>query len=410
MHERGVFVFVLRDCQRLLSRFLSDQKGNFAVLSAFLIPVGMASAELALDVSGLLAQRARIQAAADAAAIAAGAALANEEATVEQAKQLALDFVKGQLSPELGEIAQSQQESGAESPYASFDIGGCTNVDIVQATGVGTTKIFDVTVSTCLQRKLTVLGAFYGDSLHTLVATGSTRSATASQKALSMYLVLDRSGSMADNTDTATGTTSYTYSCGWRKTCTGTKTTYLLKIDALKQAADALLKQISTADPDQYYARLGAVSYNSAMDTPQAPGWGTVAVSNYVNALVATGGTDSANAFKQAYQSLSSATENSLHQTRNGQTPDKFIVFMTDGENNYASADTATKQWCDSARTAGIQVYSIAFMAPTAGQALLKYCATDAGHYFAANNAGDMIAAFKYIGEKAVSATTRLTH
>lgn len=369
----------------------------------------MASAELAMDISGMMAERARVQAAADSAAIAAGAALANEQATVDQAKQLALNFVKGQLSPELGEIAQSQQKSGPSGPYGNFDIGNCTNVAVTQSTGVGTTKVFDVTVSTCLQKKLTVLGAFYGGSMQMLSATGSTKSMTASQKALSMYLVLDRSGSMADPTDTATGTTTYTYSCGWRKTCTGTKTTYLIKIDALKQAAGGLMKQIATADPDQYYARLGAVSYNSAMDTPQALGWGTVAVSNYVNALVASGGTDSSNAFKQAYQSLNSATENSLHQAKNGQTPDKFIVFMTDGENNYASADTATKQWCDSARAAGIQVYSIAFMAPDTGKALLSYCATDANHFFAAENANDMIAAFKYIGEKAISATTRLT-
>jgi len=402
-------VFFQRDCKSVLSDFLADKNGNFAVLAAFLIPVGLASAELAMDISGLMAERVRVQAAADSAALAAGAALAAETATIDQAKQLALNFVKGQLSPELSEIAQSQQKSGTGSPYGTFDIGGCTNVAVTQSTGVGTTKVFDVTVSTCLMKKLTVLGAFYGASMQTLKATGSTKSMTASQKALSMYLVLDRSGSMADNTDTVTGTSTYTYSCGWRKTCTGTQTTYLTKIDALKQAAAALMKQISTADPDQYYARLGAVSYNSAMDTPQPLGWGTVAVSNYVNALVASGGTDSSNAFKQAYQSLTASTENSLHLSKNGQTPDKFIVFMTDGENNYASADTATKQWCDSARAAGVQVYSIAFMAPDTGKALLSYCATDANHFFAAENASDMIAAFKYIGEKAVSATTRLT-
>jgi Flp pilus assembly protein TadG len=402
-------VFDFRRRRGVLNDLLADREGNFAVLTALLIPVGLAAAELAMDVSGLLAEKTRVQATADAAAIAAGAALVNEEVTVDEAKQIALNFVKEQLSPELGAIEQSRQEQGTSSPYAAYDIGNCTTVDVVQSTGVGTTKVFDVTVSTCLDKKLTVLGAFYGSSMHTITASGSTRSTTASQKALSMYLVLDHSGSMAENTDTVTGTTTYTYSCGKRKTCTGTQTTYLTKIDALKQAADALLDQIATADPDQYYARLGAVSYNAAMDTPQALGWGTTAVSNYVNALVATGGTDSSNAFKQAYQSLASATEDSLHQTKNGQTPDKFIVFMTDGENNYASADTATKQWCDSARTAGMQVYTIAFMAPAAGQALLSYCATDASHYFAADNASEIIAAFKYIGEKAVSASTRLT-
>lgn len=395
---------------RDLSGLLKDRRGNFSVMAALLIPVGLAAAELSLDVSSLLAEKARVQAAADSAAVAAGAALVNDDATVDQAKQLALNFVKAQLNSELSEIAQDQQQNGAASPYGAFEIGSCTNVDVVQSSGVGTTKVFDVTVQTCLQKQLTLLGAYLGSGgVYTIQVAGSTRSVTASQKALSMYLVLDRSGSMADNTDTVTGTTTYTYSCGRRKTCTGTQNTYLTKIDALKQAADALTQQIATADPDQYYARMGAVSYNSAMDTPQPLGWGTTAVSNYVNALLASGGTDSSSAFKQAYQSLSSATEDSLHQSKNGQTPDKFIVFMTDGENNYSSADTATKQWCDSAREAKIQVYSIAFMAPAAGQALLSYCATDANHYFAATNAADMIAAFKYIGEKAVSATTRLT-
>lgn len=362
-----------------------------------------------MDVSSVLAVRSKVQAATDAAAVAAGSALVNEGVTIDQAKQLALNFIKGQLARELATVSDSQQQQGTQSPYGNFDIGSCTAVNVEETNGLGTTKIFNVSVSTCLATKLTVLGAFNGGSVQMIRATSSTQSMTASQKALSMYLVLDRSGSMGDNTDVATGTATYAYSCGWWRTCTGTKTTYLTKIDALKQAADGLLKQISTADPDQYYARLGAVSYNSAMDTPQPLGWGTTAVSNYVNALSASGGTDSSNAFKQAYQSLASATENSLHQTKNGQTPDKFIVFMTDGENNYASADTATKQWCDAARTAKMQVYSIAFMAPAAGQALLRYCATDSSHFFAAQNASDMIAAFKYIGEKAISATTRLT-
>jgi Flp pilus assembly protein TadG/uncharacterized protein YegL len=406
--RKGDYVFGHR-CFSVLADLGSDKRGNFSVLTALLIPVGLASAELAMDISSLLAEHTKVQAATDAAAVAAGAALVNDGITVDQAKQLALNFIKGQMQTELAAITQSQQQSGAQSPYGNFDISSCTNVDVTQATGLGTTKIYNVSVSTCIAQKLTVLGAFYGSSVQTIKTTSATRSTTASQKALSMYLVLDRSGSMADNTDTVTGTTSYTYSCGWRKTCTGTQTTYLTKIDALKQAAGELMAQISTADPDQYYARLGAASYNSAMDTPQALGWGTTAVSNYVNALVANGGTDSSGAFKQAYQSLASTTENSLHLTKNGQTPDKFIVFMTDGENNYTTADTATKQWCDSARAAGMQVYSIAFMAPAAGQALLSYCATDASHFFAAQNAQDMIAAFKYIGEKAVSAATRLT-
>ncbi|MDI6837782.1 MAG: pilus assembly protein TadG, partial [Rhizobiaceae bacterium] len=64
----------------------------------------------------------------------------------------------------------------------------------------------------------------------------------------------------------------------------------------------------------------------------------------------------------------------------------------------------------DSAKTAGIEIYTIAFMAPDRGRALLQYCATDTSHYFDAQNAADLVAAFKEIGEKATETMTRLTN
>lgn len=392
----------------LFPGFFLNRDGNFAVLTALIIPVGLGAAGLSLDMASLLSSKAKLQATADSAAVAAAAALVNNGATVDQAKQLALDFIKGQLSSELSAVADAKA-ADPNSAFGKFDIGDCTSVNVTETAGYGTTKTYDVTVKTCLDVELMALGSFSGSQAKTLTVSSSTESTTASKAALSMYLVLDRSGSMADNTSTVTGTSTYTYSCGWYKTCTGTQTTYVTKIDALKAAAGKLLTQIKTADPQALYARLGAVSYNASMNTPLSLGWGTSAVSTYVNALTATGGTDSSNAFKQAYQSLASATENNAHMQKNGQIPDKYIIFMTDGENNYSSADTATKKWCDSARTAHMEVYSIAFMAPDAGKALLNYCATDASHFFAAEDADQILAAFQAIGEKATKVTTRLT-
>ena len=392
----------------VLKRLISDNEGNFGVIAAFLIPVGLAAGELSMNVATLMTAKAKLQATADAAALAAGAAIVNQGMSVDDAKTLALNFVKGQLSSELSSI-QTEQAKGSGNAYGSFDIGSCTNVTVTQTAGAGNTQNYLVKVNTCLDTQFALFGAIGASKVQQVNVSGSALSSTASQKALSMYLVLDRSGSMADNTSTVTGTTAYTYSCGRRQTCTGTQTTYLTKIDALKQAAGNLMTVIAKADPDAYYARLGAVSFNSAMDTPQALSWGTTAVGNYINALSAYGGTDSSAAMNQAYTSLNSATENALHLSKNGQTPDKYIVFMTDGENNYASATTATQATCDKAKAAGIQIYSIGFMAPAAGQALLQYCATDAKHYFDAQSADDMFAAFKYIGEQTLSATTRLT-
>ncbi len=82
---------------------------------------------------------------------------------------------------------------------------------------------------------------------------------------------------------------------------------------------------------------------------------------------------------------------------------------MTDGENNYANDDTVTKQWCDTAKASKVQIYSVAFMAPDRGQKLLKYCASSSSHYFEADEASDLVAAFKAIGERAAALASRLT-
>ncbi len=44
-------------------------------------------------------------------------------------------------------------------------------------------------------------------------------------------------------------------------------------------------------------------------------------------------------------------------------------------------------------------------MAPSKGQALLQYCASDTSHYYDAQDAAELIAAFKEIGDKAVEAS-----
>jgi hypothetical protein len=246
-----------------------------------------------------------------------------------------------------------------------------------------------------------------------------------------MYLVLDRSGSMADPTDTVnasqptktvTTTSTYTYPCTQKingrnvqTTCTGTQTTttsvpnYYEKIESLKIAVGNLAAQLLKADPNMQYVRTGADSYNNKADAASALAWGESAVLTYVNKLTASGTTDSSGAFGNAYTALTAASENKAHKDKNGQVPTKYIVFMTDGDNNQANADSNTKISCDAARTAGIKVYTIAFMAPANGQALLKYCATTAADYFTPQNANDLFSAFQSIGQQASKQLTLLT-
>jgi Flp pilus assembly protein TadG len=379
-----------------VSRFLRSKSGNLSVMAAIILPVGLGAAGLALDMSKMIATKAALQNAADAAALAAASALANKGITEDQAKALAADFVAGQMA--------NHMDNPDTEKTRPFDFSQCTHVTVTDQTTVGTAKKYDVTVQTCYDVQYSALSAFLGQSGGRLTVSSATESTTESKNALSMYLVLDRSGSMAEYTDTVSG--SYTCRYG-RKTYTCY--TYYDKITALRNAATSLMNKLGAADPDATLVRTGSVSYNTDMQTPNALAWGETKTKTYISKLTADGGTDSGLAFKTAYQALVASSENTAHLNKNGQVPSKYIVFMTDGDNNYTSADTETKKWCDLARTNGIEVYSVAFMAPSRGQALLSYCATTSAHYFAAENADDLNAAFEYIGERTTETATRLT-
>lgn len=380
---------------RACRAFLKDRKGNLSIIAALALPVGLAAAGMAIDVSKMVASKAALQNAADAAALAAAAALANDEITTAQAEALATDFVKGQMANHMA----AKQEGKAQ-----FDFSTCTDVDVTQQATVGTAKKYMVKVSTCYDVDYSTLSAFLGQTKGRVSVSSSTQSSTESKNALSMYLVLDRSGSMAEYTNTVSGS----YQCRYGRKTT-TCYTYYDKITALRMAASNLMDQLNTADPGKVLVRTAAVSYNAAMQTPVNMAWGTSAAKTYISKLTADGGTDSGLAFKTAYNAVNASTEDTLHMQKNGQVPSKYIVFMTDGDNNYTSADTETKKWCDLARQGGIEVYSVAFMAPSRGQALLSYCATNSAHYFKAEDADDLNAAFKYIGERATATATRLT-
>ncbi|MCO6184974.1 VWA domain-containing protein [Rhizobium sp. L1K21] len=392
-----------------LKVFCGDKAGNLAIIGALSMPVGLAAVGAALDLATVVSVKSKLQTAADAGAVAAAAYLVNDDnATEEKAKELAKSFIRGQVGSELSLLADKAKKEGEDG----FDLDSCTSVTITPTPGYANSVTYDVKVNTCIEKQLTALNVLLGHDMETIFVKSSAQSTTATHNAFSMYLVLDRSGSMAWDTTKAIGEETYTYSCGYRNRykCTGTRTVYLKKIDALKQAAAQLLAVIDEADPDGLYSRFAAVSYNSSTQTPQDFSWGTSDVLAYVNALPADGGTDSSYAVKTAYQALSGTSEDVAHKAKNGQKPDKYIVFMTDGDNNEASADTATKNWCDSAKASGIEIYTVAFMAPDGGKSLLGYCASGSDHYFEAEDADEMAAAFKYIGEKATDATTRLTH
>lgn len=293
---------------------------------------------------------------------------------------------------------------------AEADVTGSYELDtagiVIDKTSQGITARVNANVATTFLR---VLGRNNVPVSVQATVVGGEIPGADKDHSFSMYFVLDRSGSMDEDTKT-----SYQGECkdwlGRKYTCTK----YYKKMESLKMATTSLLTQIATEDPDSKYARTGGVSYNNEMQSPTALAWGVSGVSTYVNALTSTGSTNSGEAFEQAYKSLTktgSKSEEKIHEKMNGiKEPEKYIVFMTDGENNISGADAKTKTNCDKARTAKIKVYTIAFMAPTQGQNLLKYCATTTDDYYEAEDTAGLIAAFTEIGKAASKKIVRLTN
>lgn len=398
-------------------RILGDRSGNFAMMTAILMPVLIGAGGLAIDITNAALSRQQLQEASDAAALATATALADGTIETAAASDFAKDFVAGQMANFIGDT--SALRDGTSATATKTTSGNATS--------------YNVSVSSSYSMQLSGLAQVIGYRTTNIGAASTTQSGhSETQGSVSMYLALDKSGSMGDDTATTNvenPTESYTYTCeehyndkGKLTTkCTGTRTNYYTKIEALKLAAGKLFQELNTADPGHIYVRTGAVSYDLVTYTPSPLAWGTTNAASYINALQSGGGTNSSDAVNTAYTSLvaknnaGNDAEDALHQEKTGQTPKKYIVFMTDGDNNddkYGgrSYDTLTKATCDKAKADGIEIYTIAFMAPDRGKALLNYCATDVSHYFAAENMTALLSAFKSIGMKAAQQSTRLTN
>lgn len=354
-----------------IAELLRNNDGHFAMLAGLTIPVLLVAGSLAIDTTNAMSMKTRLQNAVDSAALATTTRLSQEDnLSLEDAKAFAATFLNGQIEEDL-------------PVFTDMSVKPAITITPVEDNG---NTIWRVAVSITGTQSLTPMARLMGQERISIEVVGKSESASGTtQGAFSMALVLDRSGSMDWDLD------------GQRK------------IDVLKTAVGGLLDQFEKADPAQKYVRIGAASYNTSMTGSQNLHWKPKKTRDFVNALPAEGGTDSTEAFNWAFTKVTAVRETNQHKDKNGLVPQKFIVFMTDGDNNYSSADSSTKILCDKAKGAGVEVYTVAFAAPTRGKGLLSYCATSSEYFYDAKSSADLIAAFKSIGMQASKVASRLT-
>jgi Flp pilus assembly protein TadG len=394
----------------IVRKLLSDRFGNFGVAAALLIPVVLAAISAGVDYSRLLNDRNQLQQGLDSAAVAAAASLASGHSDPVTIKTYATNFLLAELSASLSSAQQTELSSGLAITVTS--------------TAASSLKTYNVKIKGSFSEKLTGFALFLGKTSLPVAAASEAQSQSQSINAVSLYLVLDRSGSMSFVTDTVKSATTtcqnYTEdNWAYYPNLPKSKPCYTNKIAALKTAAATLfdeLDAIESVDKTNSLVRVGSVSFTDVMQTETALTWGTTASRSYVNALPAypTGGTDMTDGMAMAYKSLTASAETTAQSAKGNKTFSKFIVLMTDGENTGASStwkpslDTETQATCDAARTAGVTIYTVGFMAPANGEKLLKSCAGKDANYYSANDMDSLVSAFAAIGQKVSEQTTRI--
>ncbi|NLS05446.1 VWA domain-containing protein [Rhizobium sp. P32RR-XVIII] len=393
---------------------LRDRSGNFAMMTAILMPVLIGAAGLAVDITNAALSQQQLQEASDAAALATASALADGKITTANAQDFAKDFLAGEMANFLDSTAAAAMKDGI-------------TVNAQQTTS-GKSTLYNVSVSSTYALQLSGLASVLGYKTTNVGASSSAQGGSGpdqnAHNALSMILALDESGSMAYNTDTVASQKCIKYNSSGTK-CKEYDTTYVKKIAALKTAAGALFDALDNADPTGDLVRTGAVSYTHVVKGQTSPtmAWGTTAARKYVNDMPANpqGGTDATGAMTIADTAVKKApdggdAEAAAQAAKNNTNVERYIVLMSDGEmtgnsNQWNSAlDQTVRQKCATAKTDGITIFTVAFMAPDKGKSLLQYCASSPANYYEPNTMEGLVKDFESIAQAATKTTTRLTN
>jgi Flp pilus assembly protein TadG len=411
----------------LFASFWRNRAGNFGLATAIILPVAAATAGVALDLNNMVQVRAALQDSADSAVLSAANVLAkNGSMKDDEVIAFAEKFMKAQFKNSVPGVGSDEvSDPGKEDPLTG--VVGNVERDL-GATG----KTVEVTLSMQYTMPTNGLTSLLGWKTVQVGVTATAQSTPESRAALSMYLVLDRSGSMAfttDSIDTAV-TSCVNYSAanwaykdilpGRRNYINPSSPCFVKKVQALKAASATLLNQLVIADPDSERARVGAVAYNDSTFTASGMAWGVSTASTYIGAIpsVPTGGTDASGGMKIAFDALKSSNtaEKSAHAAKGNTGFVRYIVLMTDGEmtgnssNWNSSIDTQVRNRCIEAKNDGIRIFTVAFMAPERGKSLLSACATSVNNYYEPQTMSELVKAFEEIGKVAAKESTVLTN
>ncbi len=251
----------------MLSHFIRDRRGNFGLMTALVMAPMIGVAALAIDINNALTIRTTLQAAADAAAI---AAVAETSAGVSQAMQMTSD---GQLSAAIADAKKvflGHAKMSEDFELKNFD------VDVVK-TGSQLKAVFtfDASVPTTLARILGQTGMTVSGQSEAVFQTDTFRD---------FYLLLDNTPSMGVgatptdvNTMVANTGDQCAFACHIVKDGVEDKNSYFylakklgvtIRIDVVAKATAALMDTAKTSRKSSNQFRMAVYTFGEkAEDT-----------------------------------------------------------------------------------------------------------------------------------------------
>lgn len=433
----------------IMKSFLRDRRGVAALLFALIAPVFISSAGIAVDLAQAYNVKTRLGNALDKTALAAGT-LRGDDATVEQAASNF--FYANYPADRLGEVSSFDVDIGdrtitvsatARVDNAFMRIFGEDYFDVAAATEV--TKAFwnDVEIALILDVSGSMAGTKVEDlkdaavDLVNIIVPAEPQGDTYSKIALVPYGMAVNVGSYApqvrgsilSGTSTTPGSANYRFTNAQGNSRTLPITTCVSERTGVEAYTDV---SPSTARVGRVYAGTGNPCGASQI-LPLTDDKDILTAQ--INALAASGSTGGQVGVAWGWYMLSPNfgylwPEASRPADYGGENLYKIAVLMTDGEYNspycrgVIAADATTgsgsaadhincnatngnsyaqaEALCDAMKDEGIIVYTIGFQIVNAAAAtdLMENCATDASHFYLADDGDELRETFRDIARK----------
>ncbi|HUD52974.1 TadE/TadG family type IV pilus assembly protein [Parvibaculum sp.] len=406
-----------------LRRWMSDTRGNYAIIFALtLVPILVAIGG-AIDISQAYVTKQRLTRALDAAglAVAGQTGLTNAQIQTMAQSYFNANYPAAKIGVP-GTISVTTTDNtvnltvNADMPTSLMGLVGIPKLNIAaksQITRMGkkleVALVLDTTGSMASSSKLSTLKTAAKSLLTTLQAAAGTDGDI--KVAIVPFAVDVNVGTTYKNENWLkwTWTTPKTQTCsfvGWTYTCTD-KAYSISKnswqgcvIDRDQDYDIAPTMPITVTDASRYPADNDDCAPVTLL--PLTSSWTTL--SSKIDSLAANGNTNTTIGLVWGWQMLTQGAVLSNAAAANPEKLNKVIVYLTDGENtenrfttSSSSIDARMSAACTKVKAAGIQIYTIRVMDGNA--TLLKNCASDASMYFSVTAASQLTTVFQTIAQ-----------